>query len=77
MFLKLIRRLRVNIPPTPLGRWERTCNIKNNIKIDWANTDHCGTCLYKKQVQLFLPLQKEFPLKETIELTENKLPPSV
>ena len=31
---------------TLLGRWERTDKIQNKIKIDWANTDHCGTCAY-------------------------------
>jgi len=29
-----------------LGRWERTDRTTNKIKIDWANTDHCGTCAY-------------------------------
>ena len=29
-----------------LGRWERTDMVQNRIKIDWANTDHCGTCGY-------------------------------
>ena len=28
----------------PLGRWTRTTRVLNAIKIDWANTDHCGTC---------------------------------
>ena len=68
MFLKLFNRLRLDMLPTPLGRWERTGTLKNNIKIDWANTDHCGTCLYKKQVQLFLP-----PQKETIQKPESKV----
>ena len=27
-----------------LGRWTRTNPFLNAIKIDWANTDHCGTC---------------------------------
>ena len=28
----------------PLGRWTRTDSSANAIKVDWANTDHCGTC---------------------------------
>ena len=27
-----------------LGRWERTCDKMNGIKVYWANIDHCGTC---------------------------------
>jgi len=27
-----------------LGRWERTCDKANTIKVYWANVDHCGTC---------------------------------
>ena len=27
-----------------LGRWECTNMKLNQIKIDWANVDHCGTC---------------------------------
>ncbi len=30
----------------PLGRWERTTHVKNNLKIDMANIDHCGTCSF-------------------------------
>ena len=32
-----------------LGRWCITGNRKNNWKIDMANTDHCGTCVYMPQ----------------------------
>lgn len=46
MFRKLLLRFK-NLPPTPLGRWRRTEEHINNIKIDWANVDHCGTCAYK------------------------------
>lgn len=28
----------------PLGRWTRTERAANAIKVDLANTDHCGTC---------------------------------
>ena len=30
-----------------LGRWKLENNdIKTNIKVDSANEDHCGTCIY-------------------------------
>ncbi len=33
-----------------LGRWNREdCYNKINIKVDNANEDHCGTCLYTKK----------------------------
>lgn len=28
----------------PLGRWTRTTEKENAIKVFWANVDHCGTC---------------------------------
>jgi len=32
-----------------LGRWAlETCEKKTNSKIDWSNTDHCGTCSFDK-----------------------------
>lgn len=27
-----------------LGRWGRTCDTMNEIKVNWANIDNCGTC---------------------------------
>jgi hypothetical protein len=34
------------ISPAPLlGRWTRTSEKVNSIKIFWANVDHCGTCI--------------------------------
>ena len=42
---------------TLLGRWERTDKVQNKIKIDWANTDHCGTCGYA-----YAPKSKEVAL---------------
>jgi hypothetical protein len=39
----MFRRLFL-IAHVPLGRWTRTDSSVNAIKIDWANTDHCGTC---------------------------------
>ena len=41
--LTMLRRLFL-IAHVPLGRWTRTDSSVNAIKIDWANTDHCGTC---------------------------------
>ncbi len=32
----------------PLGRWTRTSRELNNVKVDLANIDHCGTCTYDK-----------------------------
>jgi len=32
---------------------------KNNIKIDWANVDHCGTCSYE-------PIKKENDEKKIV-----------
>ena len=28
----------------PLGRWKNESTDKTNIKVDWANEDHCGVC---------------------------------
>lgn len=42
MFRKLFR-LAIR-PDTPLGRWSRTTEKMNAIKVFWANVDHCGTC---------------------------------
>lgn len=39
----MLRRL-FQFIPVPLGRWTRTDSSTNAIKVDWANTDHCGTC---------------------------------
>jgi hypothetical protein len=47
---KLLRTIPNNAPNTNvLGRWTlETCDKKTNSKIDWSNTDHCGTCSYDK-----------------------------
>ena len=29
---------------SPLGRWKRENEQKTNLKIDYANDDHCGVC---------------------------------
>jgi hypothetical protein len=43
--------LKKDNPKITLGRWNiENNNIKTNIKIDNANEDHCGTCLYTKKI---------------------------
>ena len=41
---------------TLLGRWNRSCDQSTDIKVNWANVDHCGTCskedLNKKYVDI-------------------------
>lgn len=34
--------------PVLLGRWCRTDKRLNDVKVDLANIDHCGTCLHEK-----------------------------
>jgi len=48
----------------PLGRWARTARATNGIKVDLANTDHCGTC------PLPLPAQKKVD-KPAINLNKS------
>ena len=43
MFRKLFFSIGLK-PDAPLGRWARTTEKANSIKIFWANVDHCGTC---------------------------------
>lgn len=31
-------------PVNHLGRWKRENEQKTNLKIDYANDDHCGVC---------------------------------
>jgi len=51
ILLTMFRRLFL-IAHVPLGRWTRTDSSANAIKIDWANTDHCGTCTYPQPPDL-------------------------
>ena len=45
MFLKIFSTLRrMNPTYIPLGRWCRTDKPLNDVKVDLANMDHCGTC---------------------------------
>lgn len=34
-----------------LGRWARDDGNRASIKIDRANTDHCGTCSLEKELK--------------------------
>ena len=43
-----IRKLRPR--NVPLGRWCRTDKVHNDIKVDLANMDHCGTCASDKMI---------------------------
>ena len=41
----LIKKIRRNEMPKPLGRWNiEYCDKKMNKKIDLSNEDHCGPC---------------------------------
>jgi len=53
-----------------LGRWERTNMKLNQIKIDWANIDHCGTCSYEVvplSNSIHLPHPTSTPIDESIQ----------
>ena len=39
---------KLSVIPLCLGRWARTSNELNNIKVDLANIDHCGVCVHEK-----------------------------
>lgn len=43
----LIRNFFQSSTPVPLGRWKVSNSIPNpqtNLKIDYSNEDHCGSC---------------------------------
>ena len=49
MLQQIFQRLRRLSPSSmpgyiPLGRWCRTEKSHNDVKVDLANMDHCGTC---------------------------------
>ena len=35
--------------PLALGRWNRSSELQTYKKVDWANEDHCGTCVESVQ----------------------------
>jgi hypothetical protein len=45
MLQRIFRRMQ-KIKPIALGRWCLNDRSKNNLKVDMANIDHCGTCSY-------------------------------
>jgi hypothetical protein len=47
-FQKIYKFINSDKKPIQLGRWNMNDNHKTNIKIDYANEDHCGTCLIIK-----------------------------
>ncbi len=40
----MFRNLFYSVPTIRLGRWNNSNEQLTNIKIYWANMDHCGTC---------------------------------
>ena len=49
MLNKLFKHLRkLQNVPVLLGRWCRTDKTMNDLKVDLANVDHCGTCILNK-----------------------------
>ena len=65
MIERIIRSMFRHTPKPLLGRWERTSTHQNKIKIDLANTDHCGTCTYSPRVP-------KKPDQELHELVDEK-----
>jgi hypothetical protein len=58
--------LRLRSIPIPLGRWCRTDKVLNDVKVDLANVDHCGTCVHEKV--------KDTPsIPKHIELPRNQM----
>ena len=47
-YYKIYKLINGDKKPVQLGRWNMTDLKKTNIKIDYANEDHCGTCLIIK-----------------------------
>jgi len=62
MFRRLFRFAMIDY--VPLGRWTRTERAANGIKVDLANTDHCGTCP--------VPLSKKSDKKDRLVPDLNK-----
>jgi hypothetical protein len=52
--------LNVRSNTVPLGRWCRTEQGLNNVKVDLANIDHCGTCVLDKKMikKIVVPVNK-------------------
>jgi hypothetical protein len=70
MIERIFRSIFRHTPKTLLGRWERTNHNQNKIKIDLANTDHCGTCTYSPRI----PKKPDLELHELVHKKEkNKI----
>jgi len=63
MIERILRSMFRHTPTPLLGRWERTNHNQNKIKIDLANTDHCGTCTYSPRI----PKKPDQELHELID----------
>jgi len=47
-----------------LGRWKLDTNKSTKLKIDMANTDHCGTCTFRivnKKLEVIKPHSIYYP----------------
>ena len=47
-----------------LGRWKLDTKQSTKLKIDMANTDHCGTCTFRivnKKLEVVEPHQVYYP----------------
>jgi len=73
MSSRFIKKLMTDIieSNTPiLGRWKLDTKQSTKLKIDMANTDHCGTCTFrivnKKLQEVIKPSQVYYP-KDTLK----------
>jgi hypothetical protein len=53
----MFRNLFYSVPTIRLGRWNYSNEQLTNIKIYWANMDHCGTCDSVKKLNNALSVQ--------------------
>lgn len=50
MTSRFVKKLMADLIETnspALGRWKLDTNKSTKLKIDMANTDHCGTCTFR------------------------------
>ena len=67
----MIRRIIALKPPTKLGRWEhRQTNKQLEIKLTWANADHCGDQICGRPEQI--KQNTEFIFKENMPNAKYK-----
>ena len=66
----MIRRIIALKPPTKLGRWEhRQTNKQLEIKLTWANADHCGDQICGRPEQI--KQNTDYIFKENIVLSSK------